>query len=692
MTVEEPALSESKGVLKRNAAYGLFMKPLLLGLLILLMSAAVSFSAGGSVSGAESFTILSSGIKWLPRAERIAAPRLNSEYGYERGVSSPHLAAIKIEQVPYIYNCFRVREDKAGDVLRLARIRADRFSSNGRITPLDQWEWIPPDRFRIAPVRDVWPVTGAVAGINGKLLIAYKRTGGRPGALILFDPLKTRIVWQKDLPDIPGYAGPKGQVLPGLARITTAAPNTDGDYFDTNLGRVVMTYQCRPAEASCKTTGGVRDGFFMQAVVLQDNNAVRFGPQIRLFADEVPAKIGGPRQVRQMGYRFWYKQNMTVSNLGNDSLIFAVNYNMLSEHEKRPADRDYPCCASFFEVPFISGILAHAQRKGFLDLAPLMPKEKTWQQDIKAESPWDQGAIWSQSVYIDPFHNNAVFTVYEAWGADYTQPHKTRAAFYPGSFRKWVLTGRPGSGQSCNSFCRERRYNGGACFSASALSPGSGLNGAEIPHDQSLDAFVREKSANIPGALYVCSDLGTRKESPDFKYVTGRAAGDGEETTVATFSDRICRGSGALGYVRAELLSPQTENYGYTLGPELKVRSGQVLSLTCSMEHNSRMFSLVRISDRNTSCDMACDSLGAGIGFGYRPYHAEVVSLGRDGKGTLLDKAGVDPDFVLSMQEGLDIPDGYAKNNIAGENITCICGPGRNLRATMATRQGQMIR
>ncbi|MBI5507964.1 MAG: hypothetical protein HY903_04315 [Deltaproteobacteria bacterium] len=377
-----------------------------------------------------------------------------------------------------------------------------------------------------------------------------------------------------------------------------------------------------------------------------------------------------------------------LSNLGANTMIFSLNFSRIATNDERPAARDYPGCASFFEIPAMDQVLdaASSTTGPFFDLSSSMPSDKDWHVHIEAltDSTWDQGAMWSNGVFVyrpPAATTRQVFTLYEAWGAELVQPNETRYAMYAGSLRLWALG--ESADLSCHQRCGDRKSQGEKCLSASIYGPGSAWHGADMPHEMSLAAFVAAKGNDplIERALYVCSDMGTMSAS-DGTFDQSRSDIAPIEISVSTISggvklhgDQGCTARGYAGFVWAE-------HQGDTLVNQGEIPTGQPFTVYCSSRYpTSRFSNALRVADRQTSCDSHCQTLGAGPdGIGFRPYHVEA----RLPQGAL-DSVNMDPDFVLDLANTWTASFPYVQD--AADEIVCVCGPGRNLRAVMAARR-----
>lgn len=631
-------------------------------------------------------TITAADLNFSDTAQNIAPLRFDAAHGFERSLANPTLTALTLNGVPYVYMLMRVeRETEQGNRLILARIPADKFSDGATVTPFSQWEAVPDATFTIVPPNGSKGVlNAAMAAHDGKLVITYQaRAKSKNGAdnlgfMVLFDPVAQKTLWTKSVLSIPGYAGT--QKPTGLTRVTVDPVGTSGDYFASTKGRLVVGFMCRQDRvAACTDNGRPWNGFVLQELILSPAGDPQFRPPVRVLAEEVPDAMTVKAWARQ-GQTVWKKQSFNFGNGGSDTLIFSVNFNLVTaDSPDHPAARDFPTHSKFFALTGLSALL-DAANSGPIDASAKAPLSKTWLPDLSNNSPWDQGALWNSMFYIDPYHANRKFVLYESWGADDMQASQTRNALYGGSSFQTVKPGRPEFSQSCDEICGTSNLAGGGarkpyCLSATASAPGTPLQGAELPHTQPLDQVHDPLTGQgIAAATVMCSDIGTSSTRPgNLVIVSGVAEGNQTALHQAT---TLCAANAALGVIWIDAVVGKTLHVN--LADTETLHQGDALTVACSTKLPSSAFHRdVQVQGGGTSCDMTCDALGTGDGTGFRAYRA-----------TLEDPANPGHSRAINPFTSLDLlaSTGKAAAPQNSSAISCGCGPGREMRGVASAR------
>lgn len=690
---------------------------------------------GDLVGGGSGTSLVTDGvIRLLPTlfsspSQRVAIPTFTKRYDFERAISNPYLTHLIVPNRAgtnrkYVYLTMRVARGDDEPILRMARILASDFSEGDSIATLShdsdsKWEWIPVNKFGIEPPPGKSGVLGnSLTSVDGMLLVTYrtKLQEDVDSRMVLFDPVEERIVWDRSIaafgsePGIRGYEGP--DKIGSITRVTSAPVDRSTSYFDSNQGRVMVSYQCRGdgSSACVASDGSVRTGYFVQELVLNRSLVPSFRPSVKIFNDEITDE--NVRQWRNLGNSVWRKQNFDLHNGGSDTMLFSVNYSRVDDTD-RSAARDFPRYTSFFKVENISELLDRARSGEYVDISDQMPASSVWTNGVTAgnysssggantnNSPWDQGATWHNTMYVDPFNGNKIFTLYESWGAEYMQLPQTQNALYGGSATIILDSlGRKGN-QSCNQLCGgTAAFGGGArkeyCLSASVMDKSSVLHGSEIPHDVPLNSIKDPNSGkSVAGAYLSCSDIGSHTTEAQENLFTEKYAIRSAEVGMEAGSlvESLCQVQDAAGYIWIDIFNNRTQRRHYSVDADTSLRRGDVITYACSNDHETSKFQKI-ITETigegggNLTCDMACTELGVGDGTGYRPYRSKII-----GAGLALTRVTVDPLLSLylykerkeesntvwtRMRDGETVSDGF--------KLECTCGPGRNMRAHMSAR------
>ncbi len=646
-----------------------------------------------SIDTIDTTTINISSLNFSKPAQRVAIPKVKSSPPFEEALSNPHIAKLNVNGTPYVYVIMRaaINGGSSKNELQLARIHASRFSSGDSIAPWSSWERIPSSVFAIKPPPGKGVLGASIVAVNNKLLVVYKEKLQEDvdGRIVLVDPARSyKTIWNKRLENISGFAGP-GRSTTGLTRVTQDALSTSGNYFKSNKGRVIISFGCREGKSSasaCLENGVSWNGFAIQEITLNSANKISFLPVIRVFNDETPSNIN-PSQWLRRGGSVFRKQNFGVHNGGSDKMIFSVNYNRVGESDGRKAGQDYPRYASFFEIPNISSVLDKSIANNGNDITSKMPAQRTWRNNLVADSAWDHGAQWHNTVYIDVFNRNKVFSLYESWGAEYPQLAKTRNSLYPGSSRVEVKSGQSEYSKSCNQICGGSDSFGGGvrkkfCLSASVVDSNSILHGSEILHDQTINSVRDPKTGRpVAGAYISCSDIGSNDSQPQDLFVRKKTIQSTDKgKTVGFFVRAQCRASGAKGYIWADRYRTSSNKNVFNIGSSKKLATGDEITYACSTVYNESNFKRnVVVTNQKNTCDSVCADLGHGDGTGFRPYRSKISGIG-----LALNLVTIDPLTSLIRYKYRNYNDGSAWSNPSSFKLQCVCGPGRNMKAHMA--------
>ena len=633
-------------------------------------------------AGAElaAVTIAAASLKLSPTAQNIAPVRFDAAHGYEQSLANPTLTQLDVNGVPYVYMLIRVeREVEKGNRLILARIPADKFSDGNAITPFFQWETVPDSALNIkAPKGWSGVLNAAMAAHDGKILITYQansRTKDSLGIMVLFDPVTHKTLWSKPIQQMPGYMGTTKPT--GLTRVTAGPVAPTGDYFDSTKGRLVVGYMCRQDDApACKGW----DGFVLQELTFSGDKP-QFQPPVRVLREEVPDGAKVSAWGRQ-GETVWKKQSFNFGNGGVDTLIFSVNFNMATENSPdHPAARDFPAHSKFFALSGLSALL-DAAKSGPLDVSAKVPPSKTWVPDLSNDTPWDQGAMWNSMFYIDPFHANQKFVLYESWGAEFMQASQTRNALYGGSSSRTVHAGSADFSQSCDGLCGTSNVAGGGarksyCLSSTAIAADTTLQGTEIAHDQPFDKVHDPVTGQgLQSAAVMCSDIGTSATLPGNLILASATVGrDGPALSAA---EAICAAKGAQGviWIDGKLGGKSRTNLPDTAA----LQKGDALTLACSTQYASGAFHRnVATQGADMTADMACAALGAGDGTGFRAYRSKLTNAPDQ-------NTAIGPFVGLGLLAVQRASDGTTLATNSSTTIISSCGPGREMRGIASAR------
>ena len=387
---------------------------------------------------------------------------------------------------------------------------------------------------------------------------------------------------------------------------------------------------------------------------------------------------------QSQGQTVWKKQSFNLANGGEDTLIFSVNYNRVTEDSpEHPAARDFPEHSTFLALSPLSAVLDSAATTT-IDVSDSVPPSKTWVADISNDSPWDQGALWNSMLYIDPFHANKKFVTYESWGAAYMQVLQIRNALYGGSSYLFVKNGTPNFTKSCNQICATNNVSdGGArkpyCLSVTASDPGTAIHNSELLHSVPL-AVVKDPVSHksITGAAVVCSDIGTGGTSVNTVVIaTTTSTAAAVPQTALAVGQRICAIAGAKGVIWIDgATSAQTNLPDTALVP-----LGQPLTVACSISFESNAFARNVVAAPAQSCDQACSALGVGNGAGYRAYRSKLI----DNPATSQNN-GLDPFTNLALYALQKASGGTVWKLASTTHIECSCGPGREMQGVASAR------
>ena len=656
-------------------------------ILIALMSGCAALANPGfQPAGPElsSVTIVPANLHFSAVAQNIAPIRFDAEHGFERSLANPTLTQLDVNGAPFVYLLMRVeRETDRGTRLILARIPADQFSDGTNVTPFPKWQAIPDSRFSITPPKGSKGVlNAAMTAHDGKILITYqarsvtKNGDDNLGFMTMFDPVTQKTLWTKPIQTIPGYAGT--QKPTGLTRVTADPVSPAGDYFDSTKGRLVLGYMCRQDVApACTDNGAPWDGFVLQELTISGTGNPQFLTPVRMLREEVPDGTSVKAWAAQ-GETVWKKQSFNFGNGGADTLIFSVNFNLVTENTPaRPTARDFPSHSAFFAVNAVSALL-DAAKSGPIDLSAKAPPSRTWQPDLSTDSPWDQGAVWNSMFYIDPYHANAKFVLYESWGANYMQPPQTRNALYGGSSSRTVKSGSAEFSQSCDAVCGGGNVAGGGARKPYCLSV-SAPDGTEVSHDRALGQVVDSVTGqSLASASLVCSDIGTSKTQPDNLIIASDTVG--KDQPALTFAEAVCAAKGASGVIWMDALAAGKAQIN--LSDTATLHQGDALTVACSTQFPSAAFRRdVQVSASGPSCDMACDALGPGDGTGFRAYRSRLSNAnGTDQSSPATPFTSLD----LLAQPG--VAAGKAAVPQRSTRLECSCGPGREMRGIASAR------
>lgn len=667
---------------------------LLLSVLALITGLDQEASAKGALgftpAGAElsAVTIAPANLKLSVAAQNIAPPRYDAAHGFERSDANPTLTALTVGGKPYVYMLMRVeRGVEQGNRLILARIAAEKFSDGTLVTPFPQWEQVPDDVFSIVPPEGSKGVLNAsMAAENGRLVITYqarnqsKDSADNLGFMVLYDPASQKVIWQKPVPSIAGYQG--NQKPTGLTRVTQGPVATSGDYFDSSKGRLVLGYMCRQDSApACTDNGTPWDGFVLQELTFTGDTP-QFQPPVRVVREAVPVGMK-VKAWAKAGETVWKKQSFNFGNGGSDRLIFAFNFNMVAEDSAdHPAARDFPEHAKFFVLSSLTTLL-DAAKSGPIDISAKVPPSRTWVPDLTNDSPWDQGAMWNSMYYADPFHANRQFVLYESWGAERMQAAQTRNALYGGSAAQVVKADSAAFGQSCDDICATNSIAGGGarkpfCLSATAVAPGTAMQGTEISHQAPLRQMAPQ---GLQSAYLVCSDIGTSKAKADnLTIASGTVGASTAGQPALTVAEGLCSAQRAKGVVWMDAISAGKTRAN--LSDAAVLHQGDALTVGCSVQYPSSAFHrAVMAASSGQSCDMTCAALGPGDGTGFRAWRSQLLNSPYPNQTTAL---------IPSMSVDLLIQLGKTRAKpwtpLQSTGIACACGPGREMRGVASAR------
>lgn len=648
---------------------------------VLVLWATGAMADGFAVPDLPAVTITAAAPKFSTVAQNIAPVRFDAAHGFERSLANPTLTQLDLDGVPYVYALMRAeREIEQGNRLILARIAADKFSDGSTVTPFGAWQAVPDQVFSIVPPKGSKGVlNAAMTAWDGKILVTYQaRSQSKNGAdnlgfMEMFDPAAQKVLWTKPIQSIPGYQGT--QKPTGLTRVTEG-PATAPDYFDSTKGRLVLGYMCRGDQAAACAGW---NGFVLQELTYVAGQP-QFQPPVRVLHEEVPDGTSLKAWTKQ-GETVWKKQSFTFGNGSNDRLIFALNFNMVADNTPdHPATRDFPEHAKLFALSGLSTLL-DAAKAGALDVSAKAPPSKTWVPDLSNDSPWDQGALWNTMYYVDPFHGSAQFVLYESWGAEVMQASQTRDALYGGSSGQMVKADSPDFGQSCDAICGTGNVAGGGarksyCLSATAIAPGSALQGVEVAHETPLDQ-VTAAGQGLKAAFLECSDIGTSATKPGNLLIASAAisAADAGKTAL-TLAEALCAAKGAKGVVWVD------SGTRINLADTQALAQGEALTVGCSTQYPSTAFHRnVVVQGGGPTCDMTCAALGAGDGTGFRAWRAQLADSPYPQQ-----TAAVTPFISLDLlvQQGLTRAKPWVP--LQSTALECACGPGREMRGIASAR------
>ncbi len=237
-----------------------------------------------------------------------------------------------------------------------------------------------------------------------------------------------------------GYKGAENSV-PSLTRVTAGVPGTspNSDFFNSYSGIPILSYGCRTEPGSVPCAGPFFDGGYFQKVSLV-NNEPEFSVDSVKYYDHSHTTL-------------WYKQNFMVSNMGSNTVIDSINYNSLNDKD-RPYARDFPTYGSLFKIESVDQMLASSSNSNNVqDFSHLMPAEYLWRGQVlqqkaltidsgtwswtlgntdRSAATYDQGALWSQVVYPDPYTGN-MYVLSEGWGDFSYNAHKDGGYGAPGT-------------------------------------------------------------------------------------------------------------------------------------------------------------------------------------------------------------------------------------------------------------------
>lgn len=662
-------------------------------------------------------------------SQRVAIPSTLKKYDFERALSNPYITNLEIATESgkrnYVYLTMRVARAGDGPILRMARIPAEKFSSGDLISTLShesdsEWEWIPVNKFGVEAPEDKSGVLGtSIASFKGKLLITYrtKLQEDVDSRMILFDPVSEQIIWDRSIADFGNEAGMIGYEgsprVGSITRISTGKIDTSGSYFDSHNGRVLVSYKCEnvPENGCYRRNEPETGGFFIQELLLDESTwEPSFNPPVKVFTENKTDET--VKEWLAAGNSIWTKQNFDLHNAGNNTMLFSINFSRVTDTDRK-ANRDFPRYTSFFKVENISSVLDEAISTGYINLSDKMPETENWVNAVTAgnysensgvnlnNSPWDQGATWHNTLYIDPYNNNKIFTLYESWGTEYMQLPQTKDALYGGSATMILSNLGDKGNQSCNQLCGGTDSFGGGvrkeyCLSASVIDTNSSINGAEIPHDVPLNSISDPVTGRtIQGAYLACSDIGSHTTSKNQNmYVKNYIVKNSDVgKSIGAFTESLCLNEGAKGYIWTDVYNLISGKSRYTAGENSLIEKNDVLTYACSKQFPSGNFKKI-ISDSigdggiNNTCDAVCTDLGSGDGSGYRPYRSKIL-----GTGLAWDRVTIDPLLSLSIykeqSKESDAVWEKLKNGVKVSDdfkLSCVCGPGRNMRAIMSAR------
>jgi hypothetical protein len=284
----------------------------------------------------------------------------------------------------------------------------------------------------------------------------------------------------------------------------------------------------------------------------------------------------------------------------------------------------------------------------------------------------------------------------ESWGAQYPQPSSTRDSTYPGTKHDFLWADGPHANVSCNAFCAGRRVNGPRCLSAQMLTndPLAYVHGMEADHRSSVAAIRGNPwGRRVVGLAVQCGDIGTShgpthdsvQSADDVRIVVRHIHG-----RVGQRMDRVGREvCGGQGFAYAEWKQSARPDFRARIvyPRERTIQPGdREVQFVCSPKYVSDAFSVLHTTTTAQSCDERCRALGPGrYGHGFRAYQSEITAPTYRGVTPYLDRVGVGPDvsidyyrdFNWSGDRGLDNPQA---------RLRCVCGPGQQMRATLAVR------
>ncbi len=394
-------------------------------------------------------------ILWNTNVQLLTNPSVDQAYWNQwygnniTSVSIPKLTQMRVGSTNWVFIVFRATEDTNywSEDFGLAAIQAEHFMSFG-VSDLRNWTMINPRIATISQDDHYERIENLnLVAVDGKLFFTWEYIACGAGCNA-FDETTPNLKYklcsftngqvssstlscdaEGNLATAQNYKGPQSPFAAlGLARVTTGLPHVDpnvvSDYFDSYQGRTIMSYECR-GSTSCGSTS-------FSGVYVQEFSIVNGAPVFESTAIELY------RHPAAYSKSLWYKQNAMVSAVGQDAAIFTMNYNSRFDAYRDYA-RDFPTYASYFLWNNITGSLTSAvtSTADYISLSYLMPDDDTWLGRIDSQygvkiasntynrttgdssatlSTWDQGAVWSNVVYFDPYAGD-YYTFYESWGA-----------------------------------------------------------------------------------------------------------------------------------------------------------------------------------------------------------------------------------------------------------------------------------